>query len=381
MRTGHVLVGRQGRGTGEETGRIETPHLQLVMEKLWEAENLDVAEPVLRRATLERLGGARQIVVTRGREAIDNLPPGDQRVVAAIFDRLVTPSGAKIAHALEDLAKWAKVEPAALRPILDKLCAGDLRILRPIAPAPGTAGGPRYELFHDVLAGAILDWQARYEHEQEQQRLTRRLAAAADEQRRAEEQTRREQENARRAEKSASRARRLSIVALATAGIALCMLVTGFLLWQKTRQQEATARSLALVSSSEKQRAMNPELSLVLSLEAYKSEHSTDAVSSMIAALDAAEIPRAVRYLHGHGSAVNNMALDRDGGMLASTGDDGTIRLWDVASGRQLGEPLLGHKGPVRDVAFGPTGSGSPPQAPTGRSSSGTRGAVTGSAS
>src|SRR4029077_9564916 len=116
--------------------------------KLWEAEDFESVEPMLRMTTLQRLGGARQIVVTRGRDAIDKLPPDEQRVVAAIFDRLVTPSGAKIAHGLEDLAKWAKVEPAALRPILDKLCAGDLRILRPIAPPAGASGGPRYELFH-----------------------------------------------------------------------------------------------------------------------------------------------------------------------------------------------------------------------------------------
>jgi WD40 repeat protein len=370
VRTGQVVVGRQGRGTDKETDRIETPHLQLVMQKLWEAENLDVAEPVLRRATLERLGGARQIVVTRGREAIDKLPPDDQRIVAAIFDRLVTPSGAKIAHALEDLAKWAKVEPTALRPILDKLCAGNLRILRPIAPAPGASGGPRYELFHDVLAGAILDWQARYENEQEQQRLARKLAAAADEQRRAEEQARREQENARRAdenaraaaenarraEENASRARRRSIVALATAGIALALLIAGAYLWHQNQQQAASARSVFLVAYSDKQLATNPERSLLLSLEAYRSEQSTDAVRSMIAALDAADSPGAARYLHGHIGAVNNMALNRDGGMLASAGDDGTVRLWDVAGGRQLGEPLLGHKGPVQDVAFSPDG-------------------------
>ena len=42
--------------------------------------------------------------------------------------------------------------------------------------------------------------------------------------------------------------------------------------------------------------------------------------------------------------------------MLASGGDDGTVRLWDVATGRQIGDPLTGHTGAVPSVAFSPDG-------------------------
>ena len=39
VQTGQVVVGQQGRGARGQADRIETPHLQLVMERLWEAED------------------------------------------------------------------------------------------------------------------------------------------------------------------------------------------------------------------------------------------------------------------------------------------------------------------------------------------------------
>jgi WD40 repeat protein len=38
--------------------------------------------------------------------------------------------------------------------------------------------------------------------------------------------------------------------------------------------------------------------------------------------------------------------------VIVSTGDDGTVRLWDTARG-QLGEPLSGHPGGAQAIALG----------------------------
>jgi len=43
-----------------------------------------------------------------------------------------------------------------------------------------------------------------------------------------------------------------------------------------------------------------------------------------------------------------------DGRLLATAGEDHTVRLWDPATGQLIGEPLTGHTGPVRAVAFSP---------------------------
>ena len=60
--------------------------------------------------------------------------------------------------------------------------------------------------------------------------------------------------------------------------------------------------------------------------------------------------------LTGHTDAVNSVAFSPDGTTLASGSDDKSVRLWDVASHRQVGSPLTGHTDGVYSVAFSPDG-------------------------
>ena len=78
-----------------------------------------------------------------------------------IFGYLVTPSGTKIAYNTSDLAAIAKCNPIDVAEVTQKLSQGQVRVLRPLDPSPVRPGEPRYEIFHDVLAPAILDWRAR----------------------------------------------------------------------------------------------------------------------------------------------------------------------------------------------------------------------------
>src|SRR5436190_286177 len=59
--------------------------------------------------------------------------------------------------------------------------------------------------------------------------------------------------------------------------------------------------------------------------------------------------------LRGHDGVVRAVAFAPDGKTLASGGDDGTVRLWDVAARSQVRE-LTGHTGKVRAVAFAGSG-------------------------
>jgi WD40 repeat protein len=51
------------------------------------------------------------------------------------------------------------------------------------------------------------------------------------------------------------------------------------------------------------------------------------------------------------------VAVTADGTRIVSGSDDDTIRVWDLASGAPLGEPLPGHTGPVLSVAVTPDGT------------------------
>src|SRR6266511_4753689 len=113
------------------------------------------------------------------------LSPREKGAAAAMYHFLVTPSGTKIAHGVHDLAGYAAVDEGEAAEVLQRLTAE--RIVR-----ASSANGPsttRYEIFHDVLADAVLAWRTRFEadrriveertgHERRQRRLIALGAAA-----------------------------------------------------------------------------------------------------------------------------------------------------------------------------------------------------------
>jgi Novel STAND NTPase 1 len=158
VQVGRVELGQAGAGVIEgasaRESRIEAPYLQLVLTRLW-AEESTAGSHVLRLETLDRLGGAERIVPAHLDSAMAKLPRPERDLSARLFRFLVTPSGTKIAHRASDLAAYVDVPADKVGPLLDRLAGQQARILR------GTDDG-RYEIYHDVLAAAILDWRARY---------------------------------------------------------------------------------------------------------------------------------------------------------------------------------------------------------------------------
>jgi WD40 repeat protein len=139
-------------------GGIEAPYLQLVMERIWDAERAD-GSSVLRAATLERLGGAERIVSDHLERALLALPPREAEIATSALKFLVTPSRTKIAHSFGDLVGYTNESPVELQQVLEVLASQ--RILR--AVADGEQSGSRYEIFHDVLAEPVLAWRSEFE--------------------------------------------------------------------------------------------------------------------------------------------------------------------------------------------------------------------------
>ena len=184
---GRVELSVAGRGVtagGGDEGRIEAPYLQLVLSRLWEVES-ERGSRTLRLATLHELGGAEHIVEDHLERAMAELSFREKGAAAAMYNFLVTPSGTKIAHGVRDLAGYAAVEEDEATEVLQRLTAE--RIVR--ASSTNGPSTTRYEIFHDVLADAVLAWRTRFEaerrlveertrHERRQRRLIAIGAAA-----------------------------------------------------------------------------------------------------------------------------------------------------------------------------------------------------------
>jgi CHASE2 domain-containing sensor protein len=183
VRAGQVTLtsdgGNLGYGADDGAGgdEIETPYLQLVMKRLWQAE-VDADSSMLRLATLEQLGGAVAIVKTHLDAALNDLSDNERELAAGVFHYLITPSRTKIAHDVPSLAEYTGRSPAEVGALLEKLSRGETRIVRHVPPPPGQDGPPRFEVFHDVLAEPILDWRAR-QAAQRVERERRRLELRA----------------------------------------------------------------------------------------------------------------------------------------------------------------------------------------------------------
>lgn len=155
---------------------IELAFLQLVMRRLWEAD-VTGDTPVLQCSTLHELGGTDAIVAGHLDAQMDSLTREQRDTAAAMFGYLVTPSGAKIRYTAQDLAGYAQRPAAAVGDVLNALSRPDLRIIRRVPAPSGDPGHHGYEIFHDVLAGAVRGWALR-NRAMRLERQSRRLASA-----------------------------------------------------------------------------------------------------------------------------------------------------------------------------------------------------------
>jgi WD40 repeat protein len=173
VRSGRIslsqLAGKGLAATAPENPNIETAFLQLVMTRLWK-EMIARRGHDLTQKMLGELGGVESIVNNHLDDVVNSLASDEQRdLCAAIFDRMVTPSGTKVACRFSDLKDWAESDEKTIQDVLDQL--RDERVVREIASRDGRREARQYEMFHDVLCPAALDWRARHTQVKEAARL------------------------------------------------------------------------------------------------------------------------------------------------------------------------------------------------------------------
>ena len=294
-----------GRAAAADGGaaRVSTPLLQLVMEAIWQRERAEDSHE-LRLSTLQNLRGVRMIVDTHLEKALSDLSSGERRTAVDLFDHMVTPSGGKIAESVPDLAKRTGHSEGQVGGVLAKL--DDSRIVRPVPAPPGQdpVQFRRYEIFHDVLAPAISQTIAA----REERRRTRRLR------------------------RFAALAMGLLIVALAVTGVFAYLL-------HKSDTEKLTAESRELAADADVNTARDPELSVLLALQALHLQDTNQAEEALRAALPELQAARTFQI----GTTVNSAAFDpADANKVASADRSGTAWIWDVKTGHHLVPMSLG---------------------------------------
>ena len=317
---------------------VETPFLQLVMDRLWD-ETAARGLRELRAETLDDLGGAESIVRAHLERSLTHLDPASHAIVADIFRFLVTPSRGKIALRASDLAHFTDRPEGDIRRVLGRIAGTRrARVLRPLPPAPGESE-ERYELFHDVLAEPILDWRRRHLQARRQEQRERELEV--------EEQER--LDAARR--EHAARFNRLvrwsagGLVVLA-AGLAVAVAVA------VRASHRATSRALSTVSAQ--QLELDPELGVVLARMAWEASPLPVAEQALRNAV--ATSRSRGRIPTDAGNREHDFVASPDG-RLAAVADGPRLRLWDAHAGRWLDERELEPGGPISVVVWSADGS------------------------
>jgi hypothetical protein len=239
-----ILRRLPGRGRSElEPGEqrsthIVAPFLQMALDALWQEDVINSGRDHLSLATLRKLAGlapgrqSSEAVGAIAQRYVDSILAGfseeEKAVCALILERMVLPSGQKVAVKLLDLASvLTPVQQNLAISILGRL-SGDQtrRLIKMVAGVKDSE--PHYQILHDAMAIPLLGWVEQWKSDER----------AARERREAEAGRAAAQEREARARR---RARRLAVVAAAAVVVAVMGTVGSRYLQVKTQVDKLTS--------------------------------------------------------------------------------------------------------------------------------------------
>ena len=359
-----------------ETGGL--PLLQTALLDLWRERD----GPTLTEAAYERTAGVRGAVGRHAEAAFQALDPAERAIARRILLRLVAGGdGDALTRRRATRAELDADEDERVAHVLATLV--DRRLL--------VAGDETFELVHEAL---LERWErlARWVEEDAQgRRLHRHLTQAAmgwEEAGREPSElfggarlaatmewadaggdavglNRLERDFLEESRTAFARAnRRLRVLLSAAVILLLFALAAGAiaLVARNSAKRQATA---AIAERLGAQALVEPQLDrgLLLAREGVALDDDTATQSNLLAAL--LRSPAAIAVLHGGGTQVLDDALSRDGRLLATRGDNGSVTFFDMRSRQKVG-PHFQSIGqlfyfqsivrPVRALAFSPDG-------------------------
>ena len=390
------LVERILDDVGEEAGNL--PLLEFALTTFWEQQK----NRELSHNSYDEIGRVAGSLTRHADHSFNALKPVEQEAVRRILIQLVKPGEGtedtrRIARKDElDEDDWALVQRLAdARLVITGLNSEGFETVEVVHEAlirnwqhlrEWMAADRIFRVWQERLRAAVIQWQAAGE---DQGALLRGIPLAEAEGRlderaqhlsqieqqfiRASIAARERKNDERERERQARERLRQRIAGGAIAGliIALSLALLAGVQWQRAardRQAALEAQAIAAAERDQAQLALSRQLAaltvthleeqldlaLLLSVEATHIADTGEARSVLRTALTSN--PHLLMYLWGHTDRVNSVVFSPDGRTLASSSNDDTIRLWDVATGQPQGSPLTGHTGNILAVAFSPDG-------------------------
>jgi WD40 repeat protein/tetratricopeptide (TPR) repeat protein len=325
---------------------VEPLQLQVVCRYLW--DELDALE----EKTKEK-------VTLISSELLDKIDVGE--ALKLLYEQSIEAAKKETGVKEGDLRNWfdcqlitsAGTRGTVFQDPVSKECSGGIpnsvvKVLEDnnLIRAEERAGAQWYELTHDLLIDPIKDSNKIWFERQREEDRKRELI---EERKRTQEQVQEKFE--RRVAKLNKWLVVASIIAIILAGIA-------WLKWRDAQKEATIAHSLQSATAAIANLNIDPERSVLLALQAVSLSRSVSK-SVLPEAEDAlhrsVQASRTELTLSGHTGRVACIAFSLDGMRLATASWDGTVKVWDAISGKELFS-LSGHTAEVLSVAFSPDG-------------------------